>query len=105
MVRGGLVAKRARKAVGKKGRQLWPVRFVARCRYGHGQTFPMSTRWAIEFMEERFERTTQTPQELRARGEELRAQAAETDIVGYREAALALADRYEEAAAARIAST
>jgi hypothetical protein len=36
--------------------------------------------------------------------EELRAQAAQTDIEGYRDAALALADHYEQAAAARLAS-
>jgi len=38
------------------------------------------------------------------RAEELRAQAAQTDIEGYCDAALALADRYEQAAAARLAS-
>ncbi|HET9153638.1 MAG TPA: hypothetical protein VFN85_05940 [Solirubrobacterales bacterium] len=55
-------------------------------------------------MEERLERTSQPPRELSARAEELRAQAAQTDIEGYRDAALALADRYEQAAAARLAS-
>lgn len=55
-------------------------------------------------MEERLERTSQPPQELSARAGELRAQAAKTDIKGFRDAALALADRYEEAAAARLAS-
>jgi hypothetical protein len=55
-------------------------------------------------MEERLERTAQPPRELTARAEELRAQAAQTDIEGYRDAALALADRYEQAAAARLAS-
>jgi len=39
-----------------------------------------------------------------SRADELRAQAAQTDIEGYRDAALALADRYEQAAAARLAS-
>ncbi|MGH2953898.1 MAG: hypothetical protein ACRDK9_07730 [Solirubrobacterales bacterium] len=65
---------------------------------------PGEHRWAIDLMEERLERTTQTPAALLARASELRAQAADTDIDGYRDAALALADRYEEAAAARPAS-
>jgi hypothetical protein len=55
-------------------------------------------------MEELLEQTEQPPRELSARAEELCAQAAQTDIEGYRDAALALADRYEQAAAARLAS-
>lgn len=65
---------------------------------------PEEHRWTIELMEERLERTTQTPEELLARAKQLRADAAETDIRGLREAALALAERYEEAAADRVAS-
>lgn len=65
---------------------------------------PDKHRWALELMEERLEQTTQPARELLARADELRAQAAQTDIEGYREAALALADRYEQAAAARLAS-
>jgi hypothetical protein len=65
---------------------------------------PDEHRWTLELMEERLERTQQTPKELSTRAEELRAQAAETDIKGFRDAAVALADRYEEAAAARLAS-
>jgi hypothetical protein len=65
---------------------------------------PDEQRWSLELMEERLERTAQPPRELSARAEELRAQAAQTDIAGYRDAALALADRYEQAAAARLAS-
>jgi hypothetical protein len=65
---------------------------------------PEEQRWSIELMEELLEQTEQPPRELSARAEELRAQAAQTDIVGYRDAALALADRYEQAAAARLAS-
>lgn len=61
-------------------------------------------RWAIELMEELLEQTTQPPEALAARAEELRARAARTDIDGYRDAALALADRYELAAAARLDS-
>jgi hypothetical protein len=55
-------------------------------------------------MEKRLETTTQPSRELSARAEELRAQAAQTDIDGYRDAALALADRYERAATSRLAS-
>jgi hypothetical protein len=58
-------------------------------------------RWLIDLMEERLVKTHKTAEQLRARAQELRAEAAETDIHGYREAALALADRYEQAAAAR----
>lgn len=55
-------------------------------------------------MEERLEDTWQTPEQLQARAKELRVEAAETDIKGIRDAALVLAERYEEAAAARVAS-
>lgn len=65
---------------------------------------PDEQRWSIELMEELLEQTEQPPRELSARAEELRTQAAQTDIEGYRDAALALADRYEQAAAARLAS-
>jgi uncharacterized protein YigA (DUF484 family) len=65
---------------------------------------PEKQRWTLELMEERLERTSQAPKELSARAEELRTHAAETDIEGFHDAALALADRYEQAAAARLAS-
>jgi hypothetical protein len=65
---------------------------------------PDQQRWSLELIEERLQRTSQRPRQLSARAEELRAQAAQTDIEGYRNAALALADRYEQAAAARLAS-
>jgi hypothetical protein len=65
---------------------------------------PAEHRWAIELMEERLENTELTPEELRARANELRAQAEATDIKGIRDASLALADRYEQTAA-RLAST
>lgn len=52
-------------------------------------------------MEERLAQTTQRPEALTARAEELRDEAARTDIDGYRDAYLALADRYELAASAR----
>jgi hypothetical protein len=65
---------------------------------------PDKHHWVLEQMEERLEQTAQPARELSARADELRAQAAQTDIEGYRDAALALADRYEQAAAARLAS-
>ncbi len=60
-------------------------------------------RWAIELMEDRLESTRQSPAALRARAVELRAEAQQTDMTGIRDAALALAERYEQAAAARTA--
>jgi hypothetical protein len=65
---------------------------------------PADQHWAIELMEERLEKTVQTPEELRERASELRAQAEATDSRGVRDASLALADRYEQTAA-RLAST
>ena len=61
-------------------------------------------RWATELMDELLATTTQTPEELLARAGELRAQAAATDIEGYRMGALKLAVRYEQTAALRLAS-
>lgn len=62
------------------------------------------SRWALELMEERLEHTKQTPEALSERARELRRQASETDLAAHRDAALALAERYEQAAAARLAS-
>lgn len=58
-------------------------------------------RWAVELMEELLEDTDQSPEGLAARARELRAEAAATGIDAHRRAALALADRYDAAAAAR----
>ncbi len=55
-------------------------------------------------MEKRLRETSQTPTELRARARELRVEAEQTDLKGIQDAALALAERYEEAAAARVAA-
>lgn len=65
---------------------------------------PAEQQWARELMEERLERTGQTPEELSGRAEELRVLAADAEIEGFRTAALALAERYDEAAQARLAS-
>jgi hypothetical protein len=61
-------------------------------------------RWAIELMEDRLEKTRQSPTELRARAVELRAEAQQTDMTGIRDATLALAARYEQVAATRTAA-
>lgn len=58
----------------------------------------------MELMNERLERTRQSPQELVARAEELRDEAASTEIDGYRDAVLAMADRYERVAEVRATS-
>jgi hypothetical protein len=55
-------------------------------------------------MDELLATTTQAPEELLTRAGELRAQAAATDIEGYRTGALKLAVRYEQTAALRLAS-
>jgi hypothetical protein len=59
-------------------------------------------RWLLAAMEGRLRDSTQSPEQLRARGRELRAHAKQSDIKGVREASLALAGRYEDAAAARL---
>ncbi len=58
-------------------------------------------QWATNLRDELLEATTQTPDELLARAQELRSQAAITDIDGYRTGCLKLADRYEQTAALR----
>ena len=61
-------------------------------------------RFFTEIMDELLATTTETSEELLARARELRAQAAATDIEGYRAGALRLAVRYEHAAAERLAN-
>lgn len=61
-------------------------------------------RWLIDYMEERFEQSTQTPDEMRARAAHLRAEADRAEWKGSRDMSLALAERYEQAAAARLAA-
>lgn len=58
----------------------------------------------IELFEDTLADTTQTSEELRERAREFREHAAKTDVLGHREAALAMADRYEQAASARVPS-
>jgi hypothetical protein len=59
-------------------------------------------RWLTAAMDERLRTTERSPDELRARARELRDQAEQSDVKGIRDAALALAERYEEAVAARL---
>jgi len=59
-------------------------------------------RWLTAAMEERLRTSERSPDELRARARELRDQAEQSHVKGVRDAALALAERYEEAAAARL---
>jgi hypothetical protein len=61
-------------------------------------------RWLAELMDRRLRESTQSTEEMRARARELRAQAEQSEIKGARDAALALADRYEQAAAARLSA-
>jgi hypothetical protein len=61
-------------------------------------------RWLAELMDRRLQETKQTPEELRARAHELRAEAEICEVKGMREAALALAERYEQAAATRLST-
>ncbi len=53
-------------------------------------------------MEKRLSAGSRNPDEMRARARELREQAEQSDVKGFRDAALALAERYEEAATARL---
>jgi hypothetical protein len=55
-------------------------------------------------MDELLANTTRTVEELLDRARELRAKATATDIDGYRSAALKLANRFEQAAAERLAN-
>lgn len=55
-------------------------------------------------MEERLSEGGMSPGEMRAQARELREQAAQAEGDGAREAALALAERYEQEAAARAAA-
>ena len=61
-------------------------------------------RWLLAAMEHRLRDGKQSPEQLRARARELRAQAEKSDIEGVRDARMALAGRYEDTAAARLAT-
>ena len=59
---------------------------------------PDPHHWVIDAMDERLDGTDLTPEELTARAEELRAEARDSAVDGYRDAALSLAQRYEQTA-------
>jgi ElaB/YqjD/DUF883 family membrane-anchored ribosome-binding protein len=61
-------------------------------------------RWLTEAMDRVLTESTQTADELRLRASELRAQAEQSELKGIRDAALALADRYEQASSARLSA-
>jgi hypothetical protein len=61
-------------------------------------------RWLSEAMEQLLRESTQSPEELRTRASELRTQAEQSDMKGIHDAALALADRYEQAATAHLSA-
>jgi hypothetical protein len=59
-------------------------------------------QWLTGAMERRLRDSKQTPQQLRAQARKLRSKAEQTDIKGIRDAYLALAAHYEQAAADRL---
>jgi hypothetical protein len=61
-------------------------------------------RWLTEAMERQLLESTQSVQEMRARARELRTRADQSELKGMRDATLALADRYEQAATARLSA-
>lgn len=60
--------------------------------------------WLIDAFEEQIARGDRSPDQLRQRARELRQQAADSDFKGMRDASLAMAERYEAAAAARLSA-
>lgn len=60
--------------------------------------------WLTEAMERRLRDSTQSAEQLRARARELRAEAEQSEVKGTHDAALALAERYEHAAIARLSA-
>ncbi|MHB1290523.1 hypothetical protein [Georgenia sp.] len=60
--------------------------------------------WLIDAFQESIARADRSPDELRQRARELRQQAADSDFKGMQDASLAMAERYEAAAAARVST-
>ncbi len=67
-------------------------------------TLPDQDQWLTDAMERRLRESTQSPEQLRARASELRAEAEQGEVQGIRDAALALAERYEQTASARLSA-
>ncbi len=65
---------------------------------------PDEDRWLTEAMERRLRESSQSPEQLRSRASELRAEAEQSDVRGVRDAALALAERYEQTASERLSA-
>jgi hypothetical protein len=61
-------------------------------------------RWLADAIEGRLHDSTQSAEQLRERASDLRVEAEQSNVQGIRDAALALADRYEHAAAARLSA-
>lgn len=61
-------------------------------------------QWLTDAMEGRLRDSTQSAEQLRTRARELRAEAVRSDVKGIRDAALALAERYEQAATMRLSA-
>lgn len=61
-------------------------------------------RWLADAMERRLHDSTQSTEQLRARARDLRAEAEQSDVKGIRDAALALAERYEHVATERLSA-
>ncbi len=61
-------------------------------------------RWLADAMESRLRDSTQSVEKLRARAQLLRAEAEQSDVKGIRDATLALAERYEQAASVRLSA-
>lgn len=65
---------------------------------------PDEDRWLADTMDRRLRDSTQSAEQLRSRARELRAEAEQSDVQGIRNAALALAERYEQTATARLSA-
>jgi hypothetical protein len=65
---------------------------------------PDKDRWLADTMDRRLRDSTQSAEQLRSRARELRTEAEQSDVQGIRNAALALAERYEQTAAARLSA-
>lgn len=61
-------------------------------------------RWLADALERQLGEGDRSPDELRERARELRQQGADSDVKGTQDASLALAERYEAAAEARLST-
>jgi hypothetical protein len=81
---------------------LFLVRYTGRMAALSWPQLREEDQWLTDAMDRQLRESTQSPEEMRARACELRAQAEQTDIKGIRDACLALAAHYEQAAADRL---